>query len=47
MTRAQCFVTAILLFGGLSTAAAQTYPDKTIKFIVPSRQGRRSTPAPA
>ena len=33
MTRAQCFVTAILLVGGLTTAAAQTYPDKTIKFI--------------
>ena len=39
MTRAQCFVTAILLFGGLITASAQTYPDKTIKFIVPYTPG--------
>ena len=39
MTRAQFFVTAILLFGGLTTAAAQTYPDKTIKFIVPYTPG--------
>ena len=31
---------AILLFGiGLSAAAAQTYPDKTIKFIVPYTPG--------
>jgi tripartite-type tricarboxylate transporter receptor subunit TctC len=39
MTRAQFFVTAILLFGGLTTGAAQTYPDKTIKFIVPFTPG--------
>ena len=39
MTRAQCFVAAILLFGGLTTANAQTYPEKTIKFIVPYTPG--------
>lgn len=40
MTRGRRLVTAILLSGlGLSTAAAQNYPDKTIKFIVPYTPG--------
>jgi tripartite-type tricarboxylate transporter receptor subunit TctC len=34
------FISAILLFGiGLGAAGAQTYPDKTIKFIVPYTPG--------
>ena len=40
----RCFIPAILLFGiglgiGLGAASAQTYPDKTIKFIVPVTPG--------
>jgi tripartite-type tricarboxylate transporter receptor subunit TctC len=36
----RCFISAILLFGiGLGAAGAQTYPDKTIKFIVPYTPG--------
>lgn len=40
MTRGRRLVTAILLLGlGLPAAAAQSYPDKTIKFIVPYTPG--------
>jgi len=40
MTWAQCFVAAILVLCiGLNAADAQTYPDKTIKFIVPYTPG--------
>jgi tripartite-type tricarboxylate transporter receptor subunit TctC len=40
MTRGRRLVTAILLSGlGLSSAAAQNYPDKTIKFVVPYTPG--------
>jgi tripartite-type tricarboxylate transporter receptor subunit TctC len=40
MTRGRRLVTTILLLGlGLPTAAAQSYPDKTIKFIVPYTPG--------
>jgi tripartite-type tricarboxylate transporter receptor subunit TctC len=36
----RCFISAILLFGvGLGATGAQTYPDKTIKFIVPYTPG--------
>jgi tripartite-type tricarboxylate transporter receptor subunit TctC len=36
----RCFISAILLLGiGFGAAGAQTYPDKTIKFIVPYTPG--------
>jgi tripartite-type tricarboxylate transporter receptor subunit TctC len=43
MTRVRCLAAAIVLFGAvggsLTVAVAQTYPDKTIKFIVPYTPG--------